>query len=75
VRRHDLDLTSLICGVVFLLVAGTHLVAASTDERVELGWLFPVLLVGLGVAGLAGALRSSGRPDDPAPVEDGTATG
>jgi hypothetical protein len=75
VRRHDLDLTSLICGVVFLLVAATHLVAASSGEEVNLVWLFPVLLVGLGVAGLAGALRSSGRPDDPAPVEDGTATG
>ena len=74
-RRHDLDLTSLICGVVFLLVAGTHLVAASSGEEINLAWLFPVLLVGLGVAGLAGALRSGNRPDDPAPVEDGTATG
>lgn len=74
-RRHDLDLNSLICGVVFLLVAGTHLVAAASGEDVNLAWLFPVLLVGLGVAGLAGALRSSPRPDDPAPVEDGTATG
>ena len=74
-RRHDLDLTSLICGAVFVLVAVTHLVAASSGEEINLAWLFPVLLVGLGVAGLAGALRSSGRPDDPAPVEDGTATG
>jgi hypothetical protein len=75
VRRHDLDLTSLICGVVFLLVAGTHLVAAASGEQVELVWLFPALLIGLGVAGLAGALRSKGRTDDPAPVEDGTGTG
>ena len=74
-RRHDLDLTSLICGIVFAVVAATHLVAASTGERVELVWLVPVLLVGLGVAGLAGALRSNGRTDDPAPVEDGTAGG
>ena len=74
-RRHDLDLTSLICGVVFAVVAATHLIAASTGERVELVWLFPVLLVGLGVAGLAGALRSTGRVDDPAPADDGTTTG
>lgn len=74
-RRHDLDLTSLIGGVVFALVAATYLIAASTGERVELVWLVPVLLVGLGVAGIAGALRSSDRTDDPAPVDEGTATG
>ncbi len=74
-RRHDLDLTSLICGVVFAVVAATHLIAASSGERVELVWLFPVLLVGLGVAGIAGALRSTGRTDDPTPVDEGTATG
>jgi hypothetical protein len=72
VRRHDLDLVSLICGIVFAVVAAAHLVAASTGEQVELVWLAPVLLVGLGVAGLAGALRSGARTDDPAPVEDST---
>ena len=67
-RRHELDLVSLIAGTVFLLVAVTHLVGAATDASVDLGWLVPVALIGLGVAGLAGALR--GRPrdgDDAAP--------
>lgn len=59
-KRHELDLVSLIAGTVFLLVAVTHLVGAATDATVDLGWLFPVALLGLGVAGLAGALR--GRP-------------
>jgi hypothetical protein len=58
VRRHDLDLVSLIAGAVFLLVAVSHLVGAAVDGDVDLGWLVPVVLVGLGVAGLAGALRS-----------------
>jgi hypothetical protein len=62
VRRHDLDLVSLITGALFLLVATTHLLAAGTEDHPGLGWLVPVVLVGLGVAGLAGALRSSWPP-------------
>ena len=61
-KRHDVDLLSLIAGTVFLLVAVTHLVGAATDAAVDLGWLVPVARVGLGVAGLAGALR--GRPTE-----------
>ncbi|MBA2769970.1 MAG: hypothetical protein H0U35_12750 [Sporichthyaceae bacterium] len=61
-RRHELDLVSLIAGVVFLIVAVSHLVGAATDITVDLDWLAPVALVGLGVAGLAGSLRH--RPTD-----------
>jgi hypothetical protein len=75
VRRHDLDLVSLITGVVFALVAAAHLVGAATGDALDPLWLAPVLLIGLGVAGLAGALRSSGQADGPAAVEDGTTTG
>jgi hypothetical protein len=57
VRRHDLDWVYLISGGIFLLVAVTHLVGAAVDGSVDMGWLVPVLLVGLGAAGLAGALR------------------
>jgi len=57
VRRHDLDLLSLIVGAVFLVVATTHLLVAASDRDTNLGWLFPVVLVGLGAAGIAGALR------------------
>ena len=64
-RRHDLDLVSLITGVVFALVAVTHLVGAATGDALDPLWLAPVLLIGLGVAGLAGSLRGS-RPDDEA---------
>jgi hypothetical protein len=82
VRRHDLDLVSLITGVVFALVAVAHLVGAATGDSLDPLWLAPALLIGLGVAGLAGALRSGGRTDeptddrtddrtdDPAPVEE-----
>ena len=79
-RRHDTDLVSLITGAVFALVAVAHLVSAATGDSLDPLWLAPALLIGLGVAGLAGALRSGGRTDDgrtdeTAPVEDATASG
>jgi hypothetical protein len=58
VRRHDLDWVYLISGGIFLLVAVTHLVGAAVDGDVDMGWLVPALLVGLGAAGLAGAVRA-----------------
>ena len=73
-RRHDLDLVSLITGVVFALVAVTHLVAATTGDSLDPLWLAPVLLIGLGVAGLAGALRGMGSGDEPTTADEGPAT-
>lgn len=69
-RRHELDLVSVITGALFLVVAVATLVGASTDERVDVGWLVPLVLVGLGIAGLAGVLRGprippTDLPNDP----------
>ena len=73
-KRHELDWVSLIAGAVFLLVAVTHLVGAASGDDPDLRWLLPAMLVGVGLAGLTGALRSS-RPR-PVPVTDDTdATG
>ena len=73
-KRHELDWVSLIAGAVFLLVAVTHLIGAAAGDDPDLRWLLPAMLVGIGLAGLTGALRSS-RPR-PVPVTDDTsATG
>lgn len=77
-RKHELDWVSLIAGAVFLLVAVTHLVGAATGDDPDLRWLFPAMLVGIGLAGLTGALRSSrprpqpvgATPSDNAPRDD-----
>jgi hypothetical protein len=74
VRRHDLDLFSLVAGLAFVLVAGVHLLNVAADLQLDGHWVVPVILVLIGVAGLAGVLR--GRPDEvPGQVEDGADAG
>lgn len=71
-RRHELDLTSLVAGLVFVGIAVAYLIGAYTKVRVDAGWVLPIGLVGLGLAGLGGTLRAglrSGDQDD-APVAD-----
>ncbi len=66
-RKHELDLTSLVAGLVFVAIAVAYLVGTLTKVRIDAGWILPLGLVGLGAAGLAGSVRSSLRtdPDEP----------
>jgi hypothetical protein len=61
VRKHDLDWTSLVAGLVFVGLAAAYLVAAYADVTISAGWVLPLALIGLGLAGLAGSLRRSHR--------------
>ena len=71
-RRHELDLTSLVAGLVFIGIAVAYLIGSYTSVRIDAGWVLPIGLVGLGVAGLAGSLRVGLRRDDANPsVTDG----
>jgi hypothetical protein len=72
-RRHDLDLTSLVAGLVFVAIAVAYVVAEYTDARISAGWVLPLGLIGLGLAGLAGTLRR-GLRDTRVPVEPAPAT-
>ena len=69
-RRHELDLTSLIAGLVLIGVAAAYLVAAATGRRVDGAWVLPFGLIGLGLAGLAGSLRRA-RAVEPSYDETG----
>ena len=63
-RRHDLDLFSLVTGLVFVGIAFGHILDVGSDFDLNGRWIVPVVLVALGIAGLAGILRPK---DDPAP--------
>ena len=72
-RRHELDLFSLVAGVLFLVVAAAHVVdELYADLDLDGRWVAPVVLVGLGAAGLAGLVRGGRRdePAEPAPDRD-----
>ena len=62
-QRHDLDLFSLVAGAVFLLLAVGHLLDVTTGVDLDGRWAAPVVLVGLGVAGLAGVMRTATARD------------
>ena len=71
-ERHDLDLFSLVAGTVFLLVAVGHLLDVAGGVNLDGRWVAPVVLLGLGLAGLAGVLRrtpSEDRAEDEAAAD------
>jgi hypothetical protein len=81
VRRHEIDAVSLAAGLLFLVVAGVHIVARSTETDLNLRWMVPAVLVLLGVLGLLSAVRfprrergvdaaDAGNLDDPEHVEE-----
>jgi hypothetical protein len=60
-RRHDLDLTSLLVGMVFLGVAAVYIVGQATGAQLDASWLGPLILVSLGLAGFVGGVARSWR--------------
>jgi hypothetical protein len=68
VRKHPLDLTSLLAGLVFVALAAVYLLAAATGNHVDASWVLPLALVALGLAGLAGGITRAVRRPAPAPA-------
>jgi cytochrome c oxidase subunit IV len=62
-RRHRLDLFSLLAGLIFLLVAGAYLADAAGVLTVRARYLVPLVLIALGSAGLIGAVHGRRRRD------------
>lgn len=54
-RRHDTDLTALVSGLVFVLLGAGFWLDEVDAWHLQARWVWPVLLIGLGVAGLAGS--------------------
>jgi hypothetical protein len=63
-KRHDPDWTSLIAGVTFCVISLAYLGGEVTHRSLELRWVVPMLLIGLGIAGLAGTLVRARRMSD-----------
>jgi hypothetical protein len=55
VSRHDLDPVSLVAGLVFVILAIAFLLDEAGTIRLRSALVGPVLLIGLGVAGLVGS--------------------
>lgn len=66
-RRHDLDVTSLVFGLIFLGVAATWaLVQTELVTLPDLSLLGPAVLIVAGVVGLAATLAKGRRSGDAA---------
>jgi uncharacterized integral membrane protein len=63
VRRHDLDWVSLIAGLVFLGFAAVYAVAALTDVSIDGRFVWPIVFVALGAAGVATAVTATAREE------------
>ncbi|MDA8435174.1 MAG: hypothetical protein M0Z98_04240 [Actinomycetales bacterium] len=62
-RRHDLDWVSLIAGLVFLAFATVYGLAALTDVSIDGRFVWPVVFVALGAAGVATAVTATAREE------------
>ncbi|WP_371481080.1 hypothetical protein [Kitasatospora sp. NBC_00315] len=79
-RKHRLDLFSLIAGGLFTVIATLYLVASLNDFSVNGRVVIPVTFIVLGVGGLASAVLAMarrGRAQPPAapPLAPGTPEG
>ena len=67
-RRHDLDWVSLIAGAVFTGLALVYLITGITDVTLDVRFIWPVVLVALGAAGVASAIRANQREEEQFPL-------
>jgi hypothetical protein len=56
VKRHAADWTSFVAGLTFCGIAIAYLSSEVADRTLEVRWVVPIVLIGLGIAGLAGTL-------------------
>ena len=62
-RRHPIDLLSLVAGLLFTALAVGYIVGNYSDVEINPRIVLPVTLVALGIAGLAGSVLAQRRSD------------
>ncbi|MGH8889693.1 MAG: hypothetical protein ACRDV3_08010 [Acidothermaceae bacterium] len=55
-KRHAPDWTSFVAGLLFCGIAIAYLSSELANRTLEVRWVAPIVLIGLGFAGLAGTL-------------------
>ncbi|WP_377270894.1 hypothetical protein [Peterkaempfera sp. SMS 1(5)a] len=68
-KRHEVDIFSLIAGLTFTAIAIVYLIASLNDRSVNGRIVIPVALISLGTAGLAGAVVRMARRNRQAAAE------
>jgi len=56
--RHEVDVVSMVSGLLLVLLAGLFLLDELTSLSLDAQWVVPVVLLNVGVAGLVTSLRS-----------------
>lgn len=67
-RRHDLDWVSLIAGAVFTGLALIYIATGVADVTLDGRFVWPVVLVALGAAGVATAVKANQREEQQFPL-------
>lgn len=70
-RRHDLDWVSLIAGAIFTGLALVYIVTGITDVSIDGRFVWPIVLVALGAAGVTSAIKANQREEQQFPVTAG----
>jgi cytochrome c-type biogenesis protein CcmH/NrfF len=77
-NRHDLDWFSLLAGLLFGALGVTFLLKSLSTWSANVAWVFPVVLIVLGIAGVVSTVTRHNRtaPQEPSgfvqkPTESG----
>lgn len=62
-RSHPIDLVSLVAGLLFTALAAGYIASSYYDVSLDPRLVLPLVLVVLGVAGLAGSVLAQRRSD------------
>ncbi len=69
-KRHPVDVISLIFGLIFVGIAAWWLLARVSSIALPVGWVVAIALVVIGTIGLLAAIRPTRRgPDKPDPEQ------
>lgn len=60
-RHRDTDPVSIGVGLVFFLIGGAYLLASGGHLTVNAGWTLSLLVLGLGLSGIVGAVLRARR--------------